>query len=357
MLWNLARTGAGLMVALLFAAGAAQAQPGQPVVQLRSDFSVVVSYSAPVPPPAAGALLVATFNGAPFPGSPFNIGQATAVASPPLAPGTYTVQILWGAQASPVTAFTLSLDLGAPSLGPAGVDLNTVRLVWSAASGFVEGYDLEATGIETGQIYSAQLGPQTSLTVNGVFPGSYSVRIRARNRFAVGPWSNTISVVVGQFLASGDMQATLTWNTTADVDLHLVEPDLNHVYYGNMQGTSGRLDFDDVDGFGPENMFVASGRALPGVYQLYLVHAGQNVETTSTVALTLGVNSDSAQTRLFTRRTRRAEPRTAVMVALVDVLRGVVVEMVTPAGDQIEIDEALVTGALVSSAAKPQSPK
>ena len=104
-------------------------------------------------------------------------------------------------------------------------------------------------------------------------------------------------------------------------------------------------------------MFVASGRALPGVYQLYLVHAGQNVETTSTVALTLGVNSDSAQTRLFTRRTRRAEPRTAVMVALVDVLRGVVVEMVTPAGDQIEIDEALVTGALVSSAAKPQSPK
>ena len=132
MLWNLARTGAGLMVALLFAAGAAQAQPGQPVVQLRSDFSVVVSYSAPVPPPAAGALLVATFNGAPFPGSPFNIGQATAVASPPLAPGTYTVQILWGAQASPVTAFTLSLDSGCPEPG-ARRGGSAIRSGWSGA--------------------------------------------------------------------------------------------------------------------------------------------------------------------------------------------------------------------------------
>lgn len=349
--WYLARAGAGLVVALLFAVGVAEAQPGQPVVQVRSDSSVVVSYSAPVTPPSMGALLAATLDGVPYPGSPFNIGQATSVASAPLGPGTYTVQVLWGAQVSPITTFTVSSTLGTPNMWPAAVDLDTVLLSWDPAPGPVASYELEATGAETGQIYYAQVGLQTSLTARGVFPGTYSVRVRARNALGVGPWSNVVTLVVGRFVAMGDMQATLTWNTTADVDLHMVEPDLNHVYYGNMQGTSGRLDFDDVDGFGPENIFVASGRALPGVYQLYLVHSGQNVETTSTVALTLGVNSDSARTLIFTRRTRRAEARTAVMVAMVDVRRGVVVEMVTPAGDQIEVDEALLTG-VSSSAAK-----
>jgi hypothetical protein len=317
-------------------AAEARAQPGQPVVQINGDFSVTVSYPAPTAPPAAGALLVATFNGAPFPGSPFNIGQATTVASPPLELGTYTVQVLWGAQASPVTTFSLGAALGAPFLRAAAVDLNTVLLSWDPASGVVAGYDLEATDLRTMQVYTASIGNQTSLTVRNVFPGTYSVRLRAQNKYGPGPFSNSITVTVGSVLALGDLQATLTWNTTADMDLHLLEPDGSHVYYGAKDGPSARLDFDDIDGFGPENMFVSAGRSLAGIYQIYLVHNSQSLETTSTVSITLGAGTSVAKTVLFSRRTRRAEPRTAVFVGMVNVRTGEVVEWVgTGAADEV----------------------
>jgi hypothetical protein len=328
------RRGAGALAAALVALLAAEvhAQPGQPVIHVNPDFSVTVSYPAPTPPPASGALLAATYNGAPIPGSPFNIGQATTVTSPPMPLGDYTVQIFWGAEASPVTAFTLTSALGAPFLRAAGVDKSTVVLSWDAGSGVVSAYDLEATFLGTGQIFTATIGPETRLTVYNVFPGQYSVRIRARNQYGVGPWSNSIAVTVGEVFALGDLQVTLTWNTTTDMDLHIIEPDGTHVFYGNMQGKSARLDFDDVDGFGPENMFVAAGRALPGVYQVYLVHNSQNLETTSTVAVTLGAGTDGARTEIFTRRTRRGEPNRAVLVALVNVLTGELVEWLPPAG-------------------------
>jgi hypothetical protein len=310
----------------------AQAQPGQPVIHINPDFSVTVSYAAPTPPPASGALLAATYNGAPIPGSPFNIGRYTTVTSPPMPLGDYTAQILWGVEASPVTAFTITAALGAPFLRAAAVDKTTVLVSWDPGTGVVSAYDIEAVFVGSGQIYSATLGLQTSLTVHNVFPGTYTVRIRARNAYGVGPWSNTITVTVGEVFALGDLQVTLTWNTTVDMDLHILEPDLTHVFYGNMHGRSARLDFDDIDGFGPENMFVSAGRATPGVYQVYIVHNSQNLETTSTVAVTLGAGTDTARTAIFTRRTRRGEPNRAVLVALVNVQTGELVEWIPPAG-------------------------
>jgi hypothetical protein len=327
------RTRLGLALAAMFCvlAAEAQAQPGQPVVQINSDFSATVSYSAPTPPPAGGALAAATFNGAPFPGSPYNIGQATTIKSPPLAPGDYTVQIIWDGVASPVTAFTVSTALGAPFLRAAGVDLNKVLLAWDAAPGVVSGYDIEGTLLSLGVTYSATIPNQTSLTVSNVFPGTYSVRIRARNAYGTGPFSNAITVVVGEVLPAGDLQVSLTWNQATDMDLHIIEPNGAHVFYGNMQGPSARLDFDDTDGFGPETMFVASGRALPGIYQVYLVHNSRNLETTSTVTLTLGAGTDFAKTLIFTRRSRQANAGAAIMVAFVNVRTGEVVEAIHPA--------------------------
>lgn len=58
-------------------------------------------------------------------------------------------------------------------------------------------------------------------------------------------------------VGSGKLQITLTWDSEADVDLHLEEPDGNTIYFGNDTSVAGDgfLDVDDTDGFGPENIF------------------------------------------------------------------------------------------------------
>lgn len=57
--------------------------------------------------------------------------------------------------------------------------------------------------------------------------------------------------------SDGAFTATLTWNTTGDVDLHVYEPNLSHVYYSSKRGTSGRLDLDNMDGYGPEHYYAS----------------------------------------------------------------------------------------------------
>jgi len=72
-------------------------------------------------------------------------------------------------------------------------------------------------------------------------------------------------------IGSGPISVTLTWGAERDLDLHVNEPDGSHVYYGNMWGSSGYLDYDDVTSWGPEHYYVvdcenlATGRYGVGV--------------------------------------------------------------------------------------------
>ena len=55
---------------------------------------------------------------------------------------------------------------------------------------------------------------------------------------------------------SGDVQVTMTWNNTADIDLYVTDPMGETIYYANpFSSSGGQLDIDDVDGHGPENIF------------------------------------------------------------------------------------------------------
>lgn len=95
-------------------------------------------------------------------------------------------------------------------------------------------------------------------------------------------------------VGSGNFQITLTWDSTADVDLHLEEPDGNTIYWSNPNSAlgDGYLDVDDIDGFGPENiyfdtnipsgnytvkvkMFSGFGDELPTNYAVTMKHNGQ----------------------------------------------------------------------------------
>jgi hypothetical protein len=64
------------------------------------------------------------------------------------------------------------------------------------------------------------------------------------------------------------LRITMTWDTDGnDVDLHVVDPPGEHVYYGHKQAASGIHLLEDItQGFGPE--VVRTDRVVPGAYHV-----------------------------------------------------------------------------------------
>ena len=87
---------------------------------------------------------------------------------------------------------------------------------------------------------------------------------------AVGPFVPVHTRVLS--VGTGDVQVTLAWDVDSDVDLHVVGPDGEEIYYGNRQSASGgELDLDsnadcEIDGVRNENITWPVGSAPRGVY-------------------------------------------------------------------------------------------
>jgi hypothetical protein len=187
--------------------------------------------------------------------------------------------------------------------------------------------------------------PQTvveiTLTVAQSFTAQFSVSR------GTGPFGVYAAQQLASTLGSGALRTTLTWNTTADIDLHVIEPSGAHVFYASRSGPTSTLDVDDVNGFGPENNFVATGRAVAGTYQIYIDHFAGASPTTSTITVTINAGTAGAITRTFTRTTTTGSTRT-VNVANVNVLTGQITETTgTRAPDERE-------GALTAPKRAPQ---
>lgn len=77
-------------------------------------------------------------------------------------------------------------------------------------------------------------------------------------------------------LGSGDVQVTLRWNSSVDLDLHVTEPNGEETYYGDRSSsTGGELDVDANAGCGGdppvENIFWPEGSAPSGTYTVEVV--------------------------------------------------------------------------------------
>lgn len=73
----------------------------------------------------------------------------------------------------------------------------------------------------------------------------------------------------------GDVQVSISWDNSNDVDLHVYDPDGFQIYYADRQSTSGgELDLDSNVGCNPgpqnENIYWATGTAPPGDYRIVL---------------------------------------------------------------------------------------
>ncbi len=80
-------------------------------------------------------------------------------------------------------------------------------------------------------------------------------------------------------LGDGALKIRLMWGKQPDVDLHIKEPDGTIVNYTNKRGSSGYLDRDDTDGYGPEHYYVEWDQLQEGFYEIGVIfYSGQSPE-------------------------------------------------------------------------------
>ena len=134
--------------------------------------------------------------------------------------------------------------------------------------------------------YAAYSQPYTQLSVIPPAGTSAALLLAFSQDIPTSPFDLFFAVVdtngtVGPFLAvtfnvirvgTGDVQVTLSWDTDSDVDLHVVDPSGEEIFYGNRESASGgMLDLDSnaactIDGVQNENITWSIGAAPQGTY-------------------------------------------------------------------------------------------
>jgi hypothetical protein len=103
-------------------------------------------------------------------------------------------------------------------------------------------------------------------------------------------------------VGTGDVQVTLSWNSVADVDLHVVDPSGEEIYYISRQSASGgELDLDSnagclSDGPRNENITWPSNGAPIGTYHVLVDYWANCTATSTDYSVTVNVKGQSSQT-------------------------------------------------------------
>ena len=104
--------------------------------------------------------------------------------------------------------------------------------------------------------------------------------------FGLARFGNGGENIRGVAVKVGDPQFTLLWDSTADLDIHVIEPGGKEIYWNDRKGRQGgELDVDNVDGYGPENVYWLTkaedgsnvpGPGPPGEYRWFVHYYGGN---------------------------------------------------------------------------------
>lgn len=100
----------------------------------------------------------------------------------------------------------------------------------------------------------------------------------------------------------GPFTVTLTWGAQPDVDLHVFEPNGNHVYYAARSGVAGYLDVDDTSSFGPEHYYASCASLMTGEYRVGVNYYYGSAPEVASVFIQAGTNSLTRQITLPTQR-------------------------------------------------------
>ena len=185
-----------------FIVGGPPGAPGTPQVTVNGNRTIVVAWA-----PASGVLTsykaYVTFNGSAIPGSPFALGPGTAVASPPLAPGSYSITIaaVNGASEgppSPATDFTISVPT-VPGTPVVTVHASgSVSVSWAPSTGGVSTYRVHVA--RNGAPFPGtpfNVGAAPAVTSPGPLPsGNYLLTVSALNTLGESAQSAGVTFTV-----------------------------------------------------------------------------------------------------------------------------------------------------------------
>jgi hypothetical protein len=193
-----------------------------------------------------------------------------------------------------------SLTLSAPAAvingGTSGVGLTgsaDFQTIVVAVQGLNDFYEITLPAAATSASLLLTVAQNVSL---GTFQLSFAV---GGSRTTLGPYASQALSLIS--VGTGDVQVSISWNSTADVDLHVVEPGGEEVYYGNdISATGGELDLDSnaacgTDGPRNENITWPTGSAPTGEYIVRVDYWSACTATQTDYVVTVQVRGQQPQ--------------------------------------------------------------